>query len=172
MIKDYLGKRPTVHPDAWLAEDAIVIGDVTIGKDASIWFQTVVRGDVAPVEIGERTNIQDHCTIHVTRDAHPTVIHADVTVGHRVVLHGCEVRSHALVGIGAIVLDNAVVEEGAMVGAMSLVPPGMRVPAGHLVMGQPARVVRPVKDAERQWMIETVTNYMGYAKDYKRGEPE
>jgi carbonic anhydrase/acetyltransferase-like protein (isoleucine patch superfamily) len=168
MIKEYLGKRPTVHSGAWVAEEAIVIGDVVVGKDASIWFQTVVRGDVAAVRIGERTNIQDHSTIHVTRDAHPTIIHDDVTVGHRAVLHGCEVRSGALIGIGAIVLDDAVVEEGALVGAMSLVTPGMRVPAGQLVMGQPARVVRAVKDEERRWMAETITNYMGYARDYKR----
>jgi len=169
MIKEYLGTRPTVHPDAWIADDAVVIGDVVVAKDASIWFQTVVRGDVSHIRIGARTNIQDHCTLHVTRDAHPVIIHDDVTVGHRVVLHGCEVMSGALVGIGSIVLDDAVIEEGAMVGAMSLVTPGMRVPAGQLVMGQPARVVRPVKDAERKWMAETVTNYMGYANDYKRG---
>ena len=162
MIKEYLGKLPTVHPDAWIADDATVIGDVVIAQDASIWFQTVVRGDVSHIRIGARTNIQDHCTIHVTRDANPTIIHDDVTVGHRVVLHGCEVMRGALIGIGAILLDNA------LVGAMSLVTPGMRVPAGQLVMGQPARVIRPVKDAERQWMAETITNYMGYAKDYKR----
>ena len=167
MMKKYLDKLPTIHSDAWVADEAIVIGDVVVGKDASIWFQTIVRGDVSYVRIGERTNIQDHCTIHVTRDACPTIIHDDVTVGHRVVLHGCEVKSGALIGIGSIVLDKSVVEEGALVGAMSLVPPGMRVPAGHLVMGQPARVVRPVKDAERAWMAETVANYIGYGRDYK-----
>jgi gamma-carbonic anhydrase len=169
MIKEYLGKSPTIHTRAWIADDAIVIGDVVVGKDASVWFQTVVRGDVSYIRIGDRTNIQDHCTIHVTRDACPTVIHDDVTVGHRVVLHGCEVKSGALIGIGSIVLDKAVVEEGALVGAMSLVPPGMRVPAGQLVMGQPAKVVRPVKDAERAWMAETLTNYVEYARNYKNG---
>lgn len=168
MIRKYLGKLPTVHADAWVADDAVVIGDVVIGKDASIWFQSVVRGDVAYIRIGERTNIQDHCTIHVTRDACPTVIHDDVSVGHRAVLHGCEIMRGALIGIGAIVLDKAVVEEGALVGAMSLVTPGMRVPAGHLVMGQPARVVRPVREEERAWMAETVSNYVGYGRDYKR----
>jgi len=169
MIKQYLGKSPSIHSAAWIADDAMVIGDVEIGEDASIWFQTVVRGDVSHIRIGKRTNIQDHCTLHVTRDACPTIIHEDVTVGHRAVLHGCEVMSGALIGIGAIVLDKAVVEEGALVGAMSLVTPGMRVPAGQLVMGQPARVVREVKDAERRWMAETVTNYVGYARDYMRG---
>jgi carbonic anhydrase/acetyltransferase-like protein (isoleucine patch superfamily) len=169
MIKAYLGKLPVVHADAWVADEAVVIGDVEIAADASVWFHTVVRGDVACVRIGARTNVQDHCTIHVTRDAKPTILHDDVTVGHRAVLHGCEVASGALIGIGAVVLDDAVVEEGALVGAMSLVTPGMRVPAGQLVMGQPARVVRAVKDAERRWMAETVVNYVGYARDYKRG---
>jgi len=168
MIKKYLDKLPTIHADAWVADEAIVIGDVVVGKDASIWFQTVVRGDVSYVRIGERSNIQDHCTIHVTRDACPTIIHDDVTVGHQVVLHGCEVKRGALIGIGSIVLDKAVIEEGALVGAMSLVPPGMRVPAGQLAMGQPARVVRPVKDEERAWMAETVTNYVGYGRDYRK----
>jgi len=169
MLKKYLDKLPTIDADAWVADEALVIGDVVVADHASIWFQTVVRGDVSYVRIGARTNIQDHCTIHVTRDACPTVIHEDVTVGHRAVLHGCEVKSGALIGIGAIVLDNAVIEEGALVGAMSLVAPGMRVPAGHLVMGQPARVVRPVKDSERAWMAETVDNYVRYARDYKQG---
>jgi len=168
MIKKYLDKLPTIHADAWVADEAIVIGDVVVGKDASIWFQTVVRGDVSYVRIGERSNIQDHCTIHVTRDACPAIIHDDVTVGHQVVLHGCEVKRGALIGIGSIVLDKAVIEEGALVGAMSLVPPGMRVPAGQLAMGQPARVVRPVKDEERAWMAETVTNYVGYGRDYRK----
>ena len=167
MTRDYLGKRPVVHPQAWIAENATVIGDVEIGEDASIWFQSVVRGDVSHIRIGARTNIQDHCTIHVTRNGHPTIIHADVTLGHRVVVHGAEIRSRALIGIGAIILDDAVVEEGAMVGAMSLVPPRMVVPAGTLVMGQPARVVRNVRESERDWMAETVVNYVGYARDYK-----
>ena len=171
MIKEYLGSRPTIHPDAWVADDAVIIGDVEIGKDASVWFKSVVRGDVSYIRIGERSNIQDHCTIHVSRDLHPTVIHDDVTLGHRVVIHGAEVRSGALIGIGAIVLDGAVIEEGALVGAMSLVTPGTRVPAGTLVMGQPARVVRDVNEAERAWMIETISNYAGYAKDYARSGP-
>ena len=168
MIRDYLGKLPLVDPTAWVAPDAVVIGDVTLGADASIWYQTVVRGDVSHVRIGARTNVQDHTTIHVTRDACPAVLHDDVTVGHRAVLHGCEIMGGALIGIGAIVLDKAVVEEGALVGAMSLVTPGMRVPAGQLVMGQPARVVRPVKDEERRWMVETISNYVALAKEHAR----
>ena len=171
MIREYLGKTPHVHASAWIADDADVIGDVELGEDASVWFQAVIRGDVSYVRIGARTNIQDHCTIHVTRDAYPTVIHDEVTLGHRAIVHGATVHSGALVGIGAIVLDKAVIGEGALVGAMSLVPPGMVVPAGALVMGQPARVVRDVKDAERAWMRETIENYAALAKDYRRSGP-
>jgi carbonic anhydrase/acetyltransferase-like protein (isoleucine patch superfamily) len=171
MIREYLGKLPRVHPSAWIADDADVIGDVELGADASVWFQTVIRGDVSYVRIGSRTNIQDHCTIHVTRDACPTIIHDEVTLGHRAIVHGAEVHAGALIGIGSIVLDKAVIGEGALVGAMSLVPPGMVVPAGKLVMGQPARVVRDVKDAERVWMRETIENYAALAKDYRRPGP-
>jgi carbonic anhydrase/acetyltransferase-like protein (isoleucine patch superfamily) len=171
MIRDYLGKRPLVDASAWVADTADVIGDVEIGADSSVWFQTVIRGDVSYVRIGARTNIQDHCTIHVTRDACPTIIDDDVTLGHRVVVHGAEVKSGALIGIGAIVLDKCVIGEGALVGAMSLVAPGTVVPAGTLVMGQPARVVRDVRESERDWMRETVVNYANLAKDYSRKGP-
>ena len=167
MIREYKGNRPEIHPSAWVADNADVIGDVVIAESASVWFQSVVRGDVSYVRIGARTNIQDHCTIHVSRDSCPTIIHEDVTLGHRVVVHGAEIRPGALIGIGAIVLDKAVVEEGALVGAMSLVTPGTVIPAGKLAIGQPARPVRDISDAERKWMAETVTNYAGYAQDYK-----
>jgi len=171
MLREYLGKSPTVHAEAWVADSADVIGDVVIAADASVWYQSVVRGDVSHVRIGARTNVQDHCTIHVTRDGHPTIIHDDVTLGHRVVVHGAQVHSGALIGIGSIVLDGAVIEEGAMVGAMSLVTPGMVVPAGKLVMGQPARVVRDVRDGEREWVVETIGNYVELARDHVRSGP-
>jgi carbonic anhydrase/acetyltransferase-like protein (isoleucine patch superfamily) len=171
MIREYLGKLPVLHAGAWVADNADVIGDVELGEDVSVWFQTVIRGDVSYIRIGKRSNIQDHCTIHVTRDACPTIIHDEVTLGHRAIVHGAEVHSGALIGIGAIVLDKAVIGEGALVGAMSLVTPGMVVPAGKLVMGSPARVMRDVKDAERTWMRETIQNYADLAKDYRRSGP-
>jgi len=150
-----------------VAASADVIGDVELGPEASVFFQCVVRGDVNYVRIGARTNIQDQCTIHVSRDTHPTVIHEDVTLGHRVILHGAEVLPHALIGIGATVLDGCVIEEGALVAANSLVTPGTVVPAGKVVMGSPARVVRDVTDADREWMRATVVNYMALAQQYK-----
>jgi carbonic anhydrase/acetyltransferase-like protein (isoleucine patch superfamily) len=171
VIRDYLDKRPRIHYTAWIADNADVIGDVEIGEDASVWFQTVIRGDVSYVCIGARTNIQDQCTIHVTRDACPTIIHEDVTLGHKAIVHGAEVKSGALIGIGAVVLDKAVIGEGALVGAMALVTPGTVVPAGKLVMGQPARVVRDVSEAEHKWMRETLASYASLAKDYSRKTP-
>jgi len=168
MLRKYNGMLPKIDPSAWVADNADVIGDVVIAADASVWFQSVVRGDVSHVRIGARTNIQDHCTIHVSRGGHPTLIAEDVTLGHRAIVHGARIHRGALIGIGAIVLDDAVVEEGALVGAMSLVTPGTVVPAGKLVLGQPAKVVRDVSEEERRWMIETIENYAGYAKEYSR----
>jgi carbonic anhydrase/acetyltransferase-like protein (isoleucine patch superfamily) len=169
VILAYDGKSPRLAADAWVAPGAVVAGDVEIGEGSSIWFQTVVRGDVNHVRIGRRTNIQDHSMIHVTGGKHPTVVGDDVTVGHRVVLHGCTVRDRCLVGIGAIVLDGAVIEEESMVGAGSLVPPGMVVPTGKLVLGAPAKVKRDLTPEERAFFVKTAAHYAGYAARYRAG---
>jgi len=166
MILSYLHTSPHIAPSAWVAPSAEVIGDVEIGENSSVWFQCVVRGDVFPIRIGARTNIQDHSVLHVTHDRYATVLQDDVTVGHRVVLHGCTIESGALIGIGAIVLDRAVVGEGALVGAGALVTPATRIPPGMVAMGSPAKVVREVTDAERQWMQESARNYVTYARNY------
>lgn len=166
MIRSYLDASPRIAASAWVAPSAEVIGDVEIGENSSVWFQCVVRGDVFPIRIGARTNIQDHCVLHVTHDRYATVLHDDVTVGHRVVLHGCTIESGALVGIGAVVLDRAVVGAGALIGAGALVTPGTNVPAGMVAMGSPAKVVREVTDAELAWMQESARNYVTYARRY------
>ncbi len=168
MIRSYQDSSPQLHDSVWVAADAQVIGDVRIGASSSVWFQSVLRGDVNYVRIGERSNIQDHCTIHVSSGTYPTVIGNDVTVGHRVVLHGCRIGDGALVGIASVVLDDAEIEEGALLGAMSLLTPGSRVPAGKVAMGQPARVIRDVSEAERRWMAESSANYVKYAARYAR----
>ena len=139
---------PRIDPSAWIAPGATVAGDVELGADSSVWFGAVVRGDVFPIRIGARSNVQDLSVLHVTHDRHATVIGDDVTVGHRVVLHGCTVEDGALVGIGAIVLDRSVVGAGALVAAGSLLTPGTVVPPGHVAMGSPAKVVREVTDAD------------------------
>jgi carbonic anhydrase/acetyltransferase-like protein (isoleucine patch superfamily) len=166
MIRGYLGKHPRLAPGAWVAPSADVIGDVEIGEDSSVWYGCVVRGDVYPIRIGARTNVQDHCVLHVTHDKYSTVLHDDVTIGHRVVLHGCTVESGALVGIGAIVLDQAVIGVGALVGAGALVTPGTKVPPGMVAMGAPARIVREVTDAEREWMRESAQIYVRLAREH------
>lgn len=160
---------PRIDPSAWIAPGATVAGDVELGADSSVWFGAVVRGDVFPIRIGARSNVQDLSVLHVTHDRHATVIGDDVTVGHRVVLHGCTVEDGALVGIGAIVLDRSVVGAGALVAAGSLLTPGTVVPPGHVAMGSPAKVVREVTDAERAWMRESAANYVGYARRYAAG---
>jgi carbonic anhydrase/acetyltransferase-like protein (isoleucine patch superfamily) len=169
VILAYDGKKPVLAPSAWVAPGAVVTGDVEIGEGSSIWFQSVVRGDVNHVRIGERTNIQDLSMVHVTGGTHPTIIGDDVTVGHRVVLHGCTVKDRCLVGIGAVVLDGAVLEEESMVGAGALVPPGMVVPSGTLVLGAPAKVKRDLTAEERVFFVTSAARYAGYAARYRAG---
>jgi gamma-carbonic anhydrase len=166
--RTYLGKAPRVDPSVFLAEGSVVVGDVEIGAGSSVWYGTVIRGDVHSVRIGARTNVQDLSMIHVTGGTHPTWIGDDVTIGHRVVLHGCTVKDRCLVGIGAIVLDGAVVEAEAMIGAGALVPPGMVVPSRTLVMGAPARVKRQLGEAEVAMLRGSAQHYVDYAAQYRR----
>ena len=165
----YLGKAPRLAASAWLAEGTVVTGDVEIGEESSIWFGTVIRGDVNTVRIGARTNIQDQSMVHVAGGTHPTVVGDEVTVGHRAVLHGCTVHDRCLIGIGAIVLDGAVVGPDAMIGAGALVPPGMVVPPGKLVLGAPAKVKRDLTPEELAFLRASAARYAGYAATYRRG---
>lgn len=142
------------------------MGDVAIGADSSIWYGAVVRGDVHRVRIGERTNLQDQCLVHVTADRFAASIGDDVTVGHRAVVHGCVVEDEALIGIGAIVLDGARVGRGAWVAAGALVAPGAEVPAGCLALGAPARVVRKVTDDEQKLQLERTRAYVETARKH------
>lgn len=163
------GRRPRIDPSAWIAPGAVVAGDVEIGPDTSVWFGCVVRGDVNAIRVGARSNLQDHCVVHVTKDRFPAWIGDGVTIGHRATVHGCRVGDGALVGIAAVVLDGAEVGEEALVAAGALVPPGAKVPPRHLVMGAPARVVRPLRDDElrrqRERALEYVETARGYARD-------
>ncbi|MFB6376116.1 MAG: gamma carbonic anhydrase family protein [Bradymonadaceae bacterium] len=152
--RPYEGTSPQLGDDVFIAEGAEVIGDVTLGDEASVWYNSVLRGDVEPIEIGPRTNIQDLTMIHATEDEHATTIGADVTVGHRAILHGCRVDDRSLIGMGAIVLDGVHVEENCLIGAGALLTPGTHVPEGSLAIGSPASVLRDVSDEERE-MFET-----------------
>jgi carbonic anhydrase/acetyltransferase-like protein (isoleucine patch superfamily) len=160
-------RRPAVDPAAWVVESAVVVGDVAIGPDSSLWFHAVVRGDVERVRIGARTNVQDNATVHVTRDRWPTTVGDGVTVGHNAVLHGCSVGDHCLIGIGAIVLDGAVLEPECLVGAGAVVTPGTRVAARSLVLGQPARAVRALTADEIATLHRSADGYVERARLYR-----
>ncbi len=168
LVRPFGSHLPRIHPEAWLAPGSVVIGDVEIGSQSSIWYGTVVRGDVHSIRIGARSNIQDQCMVHVTSGVSPTEIGDDVTVGHRAVVHGCTVGDGALVGIGAVVLDGARVGAGALVGAGAVVTPGSEVPAGTLVLGAPARVVRELGEEERQQQIAGALAYVENARRHAR----
>jgi gamma-carbonic anhydrase len=170
VILPHHGVHPTIPRSAFIAPGATIVGDVVLGEHASIWFHTVVRGDVNYIRIGDRTNIQDNSTIHVTHDTHPTIVGADVVGGHNIVLHGCVIRDRVLIGMGSIVLDGAEVGEECIIGAGSLVTPGTRIPPRSLALGRPAKVVRSLTDKEVEEMILAgVQNYLRYKETYSRG---
>ncbi|NKB80564.1 MAG: gamma carbonic anhydrase family protein [Nitrospirales bacterium] len=166
MLKSYRGTMPTIAPDVFIEETAVIIGDVTIGPDSSVWFNSVVRGDVHWIHIGHRTNIQDLCLLHVTHDTYPLSIGDDVTVGHHVVLHGCTVNDRVLIGMGAIIMDGAVISEECIVGAGALVTERTIIPPQSLVLDSPAKVIRPLTNDEHIWLKQSAQNYVQYAKQY------
>ena len=167
MIRAFRGKRPQIHPTAFVEESAQVIGDVTIGAHSSVWFCAVVRGDVFHITIGERTNIQDGTVIHVTGGTHATILEDEVTVGHNVTLHGCHVERGCLVGIGSIVMDGCRVGEKSLVAAGALVSPGTVIPPRSLVMGVPARVKRQLTERETADLDVFWQNYVEYTRAYR-----
>jgi carbonic anhydrase/acetyltransferase-like protein (isoleucine patch superfamily) len=169
MIRSYKGTMPKLGARAWVDASAQVIGAVELGDDASVWMNSVIRGDVNRIRLGARTNVQDNCVLHVTSQ-HPTLLADDVTVGHSVTLHGCTVERHCLIGIGAIVLNGALVGEESIVAAGALVPEGMRVPPRSLVMGTPAKVRREVTEQERAGLRRYVENYLRYKDEYRAAE--
>lgn len=167
-ILPHEGRRPRLGPGAWVAPGATLVGDVTLGPDASVWYGCVLRGDVHRVRVGARTNVQDGAVLHVTRERFPTEVGDEVTIGHRAVVHGCRVGDGALVGIAAVVLDGAEIGEGALVGAGAVVTPGTRVPARSLVLGTPARVVRTLDDAELETQRARTLRYVETAREHAR----
>ncbi|MEK6531693.1 MAG: gamma carbonic anhydrase family protein [Deltaproteobacteria bacterium] len=167
MITHYKGVYPRLHKSVFVAEGASIIGDVEIGEDSSVWFGAVVRGDVNYIRVGARTNVQDNCVLHVTKDTCPLIIGDDVTIGHNVVLHGCVVRDRCLIGMGAVVLDNAEIGPDSIVGAGALVTEGTKAPPKSLLLGVPARVARALKDEEVDRILRSANNYIGYVKNYR-----
>lgn len=167
MIRNFEDKQPRIDPTAFIAETAVVIGDVEIGERSSIWYGTVVRGDVHYIRIGNRTNIQDQSIIHVSGGTDPTVLEDEITVGHRVTLHGCYVETGCLIGIGSILLDGVRVGRNSLVAAGSLVTPRTQIPPGSLVMGSPAKVKRPLTEAELTDLSKFWQNYTSIIDRYK-----
>lgn len=162
---------PAVDPAAFVAENALVLGDVSIGADSSVWFGCVLRGDVQAIRIGKRTNIQDGTVIHASTDGRPTLIGDDVTVGHAAVLHACTIESGAFVGIGARVLDGGVVMGGGMLAAGALLTPGKAVRPGELWAGSPARLLRPLTAAESENILVSTRRYVALARHYLTAHP-
>lgn len=165
-IRDFSGISPVVSPSAYVDDTALVLGNVTLGDDVSIWPMTVLRGDVNAITIGAGTNVQDASVLHVTHE-HPDIpggfalrIGENVTIGHKVVLHGCSVGDYCLIGMGAIVMDGAVLEPKVLLGAGSLVPPGKILTAGCLWLGSPARKVRALTQKELDWLTYSSTHYI------------
>ncbi len=166
-IITYKNITPKIHPSVFIAEGARIIGDVEIGKDSSVWFNVVIRGDVHYIRIGERTNIQDTTVIHVTNQKYPTNIGNNVTIGHSAVVHACTIQDYCLIGMGAVVLDNANVGKYSLVAAGAVVPMGMQIPEGTLVAGVPAKIIRQLTEEEKKSLEQSAQNYINYVATYR-----
>jgi carbonic anhydrase/acetyltransferase-like protein (isoleucine patch superfamily) len=158
---------PKLGAGVFVASGARLIGDLVLGDDANVWFNTVIRADVHYVRIGARTNIQDNATVHVTEQVAPCVIGDDVTVGHNALVHACTVEDLCLIGMGSVVLDGAVIRTGSLVAAGAVVPPGKTYPPHSLILGSPAKVVRTLTDLERQGLRDSAARYVLTARAYR-----
>lgn len=166
MIITHHGVTPQIDPSAYVQQSAHIIGDVQIGPESSVWFNAVVRGDVCHVRIGARVNIQDNATIHVFSGGIPTLLGNGVSIAHNVVVHACTIRDFTLVGMGAIVLDGAEIGEECLIGAGAVVAPRSQIPSRSLVLGSPAKVVRPLTPAEIERLHRSAENYVRFAQEY------
>jgi len=171
-IRKFNDKQPSIGRSVYIDDSAVVIGDVTIGDDVSIWPMTVVRGDVESIRIGEGTNVQDGAVLHVSHagkfspQGHPLTIGKGVTIGHRAVVHACTVGNCCLIGVGAIIMDDAVLEDYVMLGAGALVPPGKTLESGYLYVGAPAKQARPLKESEKEFLEYSSQHYMHLKDQY------
>jgi len=171
-IRRYKGILPTIGSQTYIDDSAVLVGDINIANDASIWPLVAARGDVNTISIGARTNIQDGTVLHVTRkssnnpDGNPLVIGDDVTVGHKCMLHGCHLGNRILVGMGAIIMDGVVVEDDVFIGAGTLVPPNKTLVSGYLYVGNPVKQARPLKESESDFLKQSAVNYVELKNEY------
>lgn len=163
-IRKAAGAVPAIDPTARAAENAVLVGDVKLGADVTVWYNAVLRGDVGPIRVGAGSNIQDNCTLHCAAGV-PTEVGRNVVVGHGAILHSCVVEDGCLIGMGAVVLDGSVVGAGSIVGAGALIPPGKVIPPGSLVMGMPGRVVRQATEAEMAATLENAEHYIQLGRE-------
>ena len=162
----FQGITPELGREVLIAAGARVIGDVKLGDEASVWFNTVIRGDVHHIRIGARSNIQDNTVVHVTHQVAPTLIGDDVTIGHGALVHACTIGNRVLIGMGAIVLDQAVIPDECVVAAGALIPPGKTYPSGSLLVGSPAKVARELSEVERADLLRSANHYVKLSKSY------
>ena len=171
-LRSYQGVYPVLGAKIYIDQSAVILGDITLADDVSIWPLVAARGDVNTMTIGARTNIQDGTVLHVTRksehnpNGNPLIIGCDVTVGHKCMLHGCTLGDRILVGMGAIIMDGAVIESDVFIGAGSLVPPNKTLSSGYLYVGNPVKKMRPLKDSEAAFLKQSAINYVELKNDY------
>ncbi|MCS7297327.1 MAG: gamma carbonic anhydrase family protein [Bacteroidia bacterium] len=170
LIRPLRGKTPQIGPGTFVAETAVIIGDVTIGESCSIWYHAVIRGDVHFIRIGNRTNIQDGAILHCTYQRAPLEIGEEVTIGHGAIVHGCRIGNRVLVGMGAIILDHAEVADEVLIAAGALVPQGARLESGYLYAGIPARPIRLLSPEQIETLRESAIRYIGYKEWYEKSE--
>lgn len=171
-IREFNGALPKIGHSTYIDDSAVVIGKVSIGDNVSIWPTTVVRGDVESITIGNGTNVQDGSVLHVTHygkftdRGYPLTIGTGVTIGHRAIVHACTIGDYCLIGMGAIIMDDAVLEDYVMLGAGALVPSGKRLNSGHLYVGAPAKLIRPLTDSEREFLVYSSQHYIQLKDSY------
>lgn len=169
LILPYKGKKPEIDSSAWVAQNATITGDVLVGKDSSIWFQVVIRGDVNRIIIGDNCNIQDLTMVHGTYDRGDTILGNNVSVGHSAVIHGCQIQDNVLIGMGAVILDDVIIPSNTVIAAKSLVTSNMKLESGYIYAGIPAKKLRPLdEETARRYIQGTAEHYVEYAKGYKQ----
>ncbi|OIK14924.1 gamma carbonic anhydrase family protein [Bacillus sp. MUM 13] len=166
MIYSFDGTTPIIDNSVFIAPGARIIGNVTIGKDSSVWFNAVLRGDEGPISIGEKCNVQDNCTLHLYEEF-PLILEDEVSVGHNVILHGCHVKKGALIGMGSTIMDGAVIGEGSLIGANTFIPAGKIIPPHSLVLGSPGKVARELTEQDKTIIAITIDTYFQKGRKFK-----